>query len=88
MSVTVQFSIFFPVCNLRSARLEATETIILCLVLYECETWSLALREEQTEDVENGMLRRIYGPKYCEETGDYKNCIMWSFRTLKSSPCS
>ena len=34
-------------------------TIILPFVLYECETWSLILREERRLRV----LRRIFGPK-------------------------
>jgi hypothetical protein len=36
----------------------------LAVVLYECETWSLTLREERRLRVfENRMLRRIFGPK-------------------------
>jgi hypothetical protein len=39
-------------------------TIILPVVLYGCETWSLALREERRLRVfENRVLRRIFGPK-------------------------
>jgi hypothetical protein len=39
------------------------ETIILSLVLYGCETWSLTLREERRLRVfENTVLRRIFGP--------------------------
>jgi hypothetical protein len=38
--------------------------IILLVVLYECETWSLTLREEhKLRVVENRVLRRIFGPK-------------------------
>ena len=44
-------------------------TIILPLVLYGCETWSLTLREERRLRVfENRVLRRIFGPKRDEET--------------------
>jgi hypothetical protein len=40
----------------------------LPLVLYECETWSLALREEHRLRVfENRVLRRIFGQKIDEE---------------------
>jgi hypothetical protein len=40
------------------------KTIILPVVLYGCETWSLTVREEHKLRVyENGVLRRIYGPK-------------------------
>jgi hypothetical protein len=45
-------------------------TIILPLVLYGCETWSLTLREEHRFRVfENRVLRRIFGPKRGEVTG-------------------
>jgi hypothetical protein len=40
------------------------KTIILPVVMYACETWSLILREEHRLQVfENRMLRRIFGPK-------------------------
>jgi hypothetical protein len=40
------------------------ETIILPVILYVCETWSLTLREEHRLKVfENRVLRRIFGPK-------------------------
>ena len=39
-------------------------TIILPVVLYGCETWSLTLREELRLRVfENRVLRRVFGPK-------------------------
>jgi len=48
----------------------ATIKIILLVVLYGCETWSLTLREECTLGVfENRVLRRIFGPKRDEVTG-------------------
>jgi hypothetical protein len=48
-------------------------TIILHVVLYGCETWSLTLREEHRLRVfENKVLRRIFGPKTDEVTGDEK----------------
>jgi hypothetical protein len=40
------------------------KTIILPVVLYGCETWSLTVREEHKQRVfENRVLRRIFGPK-------------------------
>jgi hypothetical protein len=58
------------------------KTIILPLVLYGCETWSLTLREEHRLRVfENRVLRRIFGPKRDEVMGDGGNCIMRSFIT-------
>jgi hypothetical protein len=45
-------------------------TIILLVVLYGCETWSLILRVERSLRVfGNRMLRRIFGPKRGEVTG-------------------
>jgi hypothetical protein len=47
--------------------------IILPVVLYGCETWSLALREEHRLRVfENRVLRRIFGPRRDEVTGEWR----------------
>jgi hypothetical protein len=49
------------------------KTIILPFVLYGCETWSLTLREEHRLRVfENRVLRRIFGPKRDEVTGEWR----------------
>jgi hypothetical protein len=46
--------------------------IILPVVLYGCETWSLTLREEHRLRVfENRVLRRIFGSKRDEVTGGW-----------------
>ena len=48
-------------------------TIILPIVVYGCETWSIILREEHRVRVfENRGLRRIFGPKRGEVTGDWR----------------
>ena len=48
-------------------------TIILPVVLYGCETWSLTLREERKLRVfENMVLRRIFGPRRYEVTGEWR----------------
>jgi hypothetical protein len=45
--------------------------IILSLILYGCETWSLTLREERRlKGFENRVLRRISGPNRDEVTGE------------------
>jgi len=55
-------------------------TIILSVVLYGCETWSLTLREERRLRVlENRAMRRIFGPKRDEVTWERENCIASSF---------
>jgi hypothetical protein len=47
--------------------------IIIFLVLYGCETWSLTLREERRPRAfEDRMLRRIFGPKAYEVTGEWR----------------
>jgi len=47
--------------------------IILPVVLYGCETWSLTLREERKLRVfENIVLRRIFGPRRDEVTGEWR----------------
>jgi len=45
----------------------------LPVVLYGCETWSLTLREERRLRIyENRVLRRIFGPKRGEVTGEWR----------------
>jgi hypothetical protein len=57
--------------------------IILPVVLYGRETWSLTLREEHRLRVfENRVLRRIFVPKRDEVTEVRGNCIMRSFITF------
>ena len=46
-------------------------TMIFPVVLYGCENWSLTLREERRLRVfENRVLRRVFGPKRDEVTGE------------------
>jgi hypothetical protein len=48
-------------------------TIIVPVVLYGCETWSVTLREEHRLRVfENRVLGRISGPKRDEVTGEWR----------------
>ena len=54
----------------KNLKIKIYRTIILPVVLYGCETWSLTLREEQRLRVfENRVLRRIFGPKRDEVMG-------------------
>ena len=51
-------------------------TIILPVLLYGCEAWSLTGREERKLRVfENMVLRRIFGPRRDEVTGNGGDCI-------------
>jgi hypothetical protein len=63
------------------------KTIILSVVLYGCETWSLTLREEHILRVfENRVLRRIFGSKRDEVTGEWRKLHSEELRDLYSSP--
>ena len=60
------------VCGILSKNLKIKiyRTIILPVVLYGCETWSLTLWEERKLRVfENMVLRRIFGPRRDEVAG-------------------
>jgi hypothetical protein len=62
-------------------------TIILPVVLYWCETSSLTLREEHRLRVfENRVLKRIFGPKKDEMTGEWRKLHNEELRDLYSSP--
>jgi hypothetical protein len=57
----------------KNVKIRIYRTIILPVVLYWCETWYLTLREEQRLQVfENKVLRRIFGPKRNEVTGNWR----------------
>jgi hypothetical protein len=72
MLTTIRFK------NLSSSRLlsrnvtvKIYKTIILTVVLYGCETWSLVIREvHRLREFENSHLRRIVVPKTDEVTGE------------------
>jgi len=54
-------------------KIKIYRTIVLPVVLYGCETWSLKLREELRMRVfENRVLKRIFGPKRDEVTGEWR----------------
>jgi hypothetical protein len=67
---------YYSVKNILSSSLlykklmiKISRTIILPVVLYGCETWSLKLREERRLRVfENRVLRRVFVPKRDEAT--------------------
>jgi hypothetical protein len=62
-------------------------TIILPVVLYGCETWSLILREERRLRVfENRVFRRIFGPKRDEVTGEWRKLHNEELNVLFSLP--
>jgi hypothetical protein len=63
------------------------KTIILPVVLYGCETWSLTVREEHRLKVfENRVLTRIFGPKRDEVMGEWRRLHNEELPDLYSSP--
>jgi hypothetical protein len=61
--------------------------IILPVVLYGCETWSLTLREERRlRLLENRVVRRIFGPKRLMVSGERRKLHNEAFNDLYSSP--
>jgi hypothetical protein len=71
----------------RSVKAKIYKTIILPVVLYGCETWSLTLREEhRLKMFENRLLRRIFGPKRDEVTGEWRKLHNEELHILYSSP--
>jgi len=63
----------------KKLKIKIYRTMILPVILYGCETWSLTLREKRRLRVfENRVLRRVFGPKRDEVTGNGENYIMRS----------
>ncbi|KAJ4448691.1 hypothetical protein ANN_00081 [Periplaneta americana] len=61
--------------------------IILPVLLYGCETWTLTLREEHRLRVfENKVLRKIFGAKRDEVTGEWRKLHNAELHALYSSP--
>jgi hypothetical protein len=85
---------YHSVENLLSSRLQSKnlkirihKTIILSVVLYGCETWSLTLREKHRLRVfENWVLRKIFEQKRDEVAGEWRKLHNEDLRHLNSSP--
>jgi hypothetical protein len=70
-----------------NVKVKIRKTIILLVILYGCETWSLTLREEHRQKVfENRVLRNIFGPKRDEVTGEWRKLHKEEVHNLYSSP--
>jgi hypothetical protein len=72
---------------LRNIKVKTYKTIILPVVLYGCETWSLTLQEKHRLRVfENRVLWRIYGPKRDEIRGEWRMLHNAECHNFYSSP--
>jgi hypothetical protein len=61
------------VCCQKNLKIRIYKTLILPVVLHGCETWSLILREEhRLRAFENRVLKKIFGPKRDEVTGEWR----------------
>jgi hypothetical protein len=62
----------YPEYN-KNVKIKIYRTIIVPVVLYGCETWSLTMRKEcRLRVFENKVLRRIFGSKRDEVTGEWR----------------
>jgi hypothetical protein len=85
---------YHPLQSLLSSRLQSwnekvkiCRTIILPIVLYRCEIWSLPVTElHRLRVFENRVLRRIFGPKIDEVTGEWRKLHSGELHNLYSSP--
>ena len=61
--------------------------IMVPAVLYGCETWTLALREEhRLRVIENRVLRKLFRPERNRVTSDWRKIHNKEFHDLYSSP--
>jgi hypothetical protein len=56
----------FP-SHIKNLKIRIQKAVILPVVLFGCETWSLTLREEHRLRVFENRVLRIYGPKREED---------------------
>jgi hypothetical protein len=70
----------------RNVKVKIYKTIVLLVVLYGCGTWSVTLREEHRLRIcENRVLRRTFGPKRDEVTGEWGKLHSGELHNLYSS---
>jgi len=71
----------------KNLKIKTYRNIILPVILYGCEAWSLTLREERKLRVcENMVLRRIFGPRRDEVTGEWRRPHNEELNYFYSSP--
>jgi len=73
--------------KIKISKLKMHRTLVFCLCLYECETWSVLLREKRRLRVfENSVLRNMFGRKRNEVTRGWRGMHGNEVRDLYSSP--
>jgi hypothetical protein len=78
-------NLVFP-SHIKKLKIKIYKTVILPVVLYGCETWSLTLREEHGLRVfENSVLRKIFGRKR-EDDEAWRKLHKDELHDLYSSP--
>ena len=71
----------------KKLKVNTYKTVILPVVLYGCKAWSLTLREEHRLRVfENKVLRKIFGAKRDESTGEWRKLHNAELHAFYSSP--
>ena len=71
----------------KGLKMKIYRTIILPVVLYGCETWSLTLMgEHRLWMLQNRVLRKIFRPKRDEVTGDWRRLHKGELYDLYCSP--
>jgi hypothetical protein len=70
----------------KNLKIRTYRTIILPVVLYGCETWSLTLKEERRLRVFENRVMRIFGRKRDEVTGEWRKLHNEELNGLYSLP--
>jgi hypothetical protein len=87
MLAIVRFSLLSSYLLCRNLKVKTYQTVILPVVLYGCETWSLTLREEHRLRVfDNRVLRKMFGPDRDEVAGEWRKLHNGELHNLYSSP--
>ena len=81
----VTFMYYFSSLLSKKLKIKIYRIIILPVVLYGCESWSLTLREERRLRVFENRVLRVFGPKRDEVTGEWRklhNEELWDLYSL------
>ena len=71
----------------KNLKIKIYRNIILPVVFYGCDTWSLTLREDRRLRVfENRVLRKVFGTKRDEVTGEWRKLHNEELNDLYSLP--